>query len=223
MELVRAAALTGYCQTMEALGADPRPLLREAGLSQQILLRSEQLISARTATRLLERGAALTTCVTFGLRMAERRELANLGAPSLLIAHQPTLRAALSALVRYRNHINSSLILDVDEIGDAAVIRGDFSVSSGEASRQASDLARGVLAHLCGAVLGESWRPELVCFTGAPLPLRNCPFIIGCSAAAPSSMRNSTASLLLRGILIAPTQEPTAHWPNKPAGSSTPP
>ena len=41
-EVVRVAALTGFFAAMEALGADPAPLLREAGLSRKLLSSPEQ-------------------------------------------------------------------------------------------------------------------------------------------------------------------------------------
>ncbi|MFY8062493.1 MAG: AraC family transcriptional regulator, partial [Usitatibacteraceae bacterium] len=164
-ELVRVAALSGYFQTMEALGGDPTPLLKEVGLSRDQLSNGEQMIPARAAMRLLERGAQQTGCATFGLRMAQSRGIADLGATSLLIAHQPTLRAALSALTHYRNRINSTLVLHIDDLGDSVIIREDFSLRAPEVSRQAADLALGVLARLCRFVLGDSWRAELVCFT----------------------------------------------------------
>lgn len=164
-ELVRVAALTGYFQRMREFGADPRPLLRDVGLSQELLSNPEQLISARAAIRLLERSAQVTGCITFGLRMAEERELGHLGRTSLLIAHQPTLRCALEAVAEFRNRINSTLVLQFEEIGDEAVLREDFFLSSPEPSRQASDLVVGVLARTCSWVLGELWTPVSVCFT----------------------------------------------------------
>lgn len=170
-ELVRVAALTGFFPTMEALAADPVPLLKEVGLSPRLLGNPEQMIPARAAMRLLERGAEVTGCATFGLRMAESRGMANLGATSLLIAHQPTLRAALSALRQYRNRINSTLVLHVEDYGDSIFIREDFSLDSPEASRQASDLALGVLARLFRDVLGENWQAESVCFTHDAPPM----------------------------------------------------
>ena len=70
-ELVRVAALSGYFETMAGLGVDPRPLLKEQGLSADLLVNPEQLIPAKAAIRLLERSAAQTGCLTLGLRMAE--------------------------------------------------------------------------------------------------------------------------------------------------------
>lgn len=164
-ELVRVAALTGYFETMAGLGCEPRPLLMEQGLSADLLVNPEQLIPAPAAVRLLERSAAATGCMTLGLRMAEGRALANLGATSLLIAHQPTLRHALNALREFRARINSTLVLHIERAGSDIILREDFALRRPEPSRQSSNLALGVLMRLCAEVLGPDWAPQLVCFT----------------------------------------------------------
>jgi hypothetical protein len=135
-ELARVAALTGYFETMASFGVDPGPLLKEQGLSADLLANPEQLISARAVIRLLERSAAITGCITLGVRMAEVRALAHLGASSLLIAHQPTLRQAIAALTKFRARINSTLVLHFTETDGEAILREDFALSRPEPSRR---------------------------------------------------------------------------------------
>jgi AraC-like DNA-binding protein len=167
-ELVRVAALTGYFETMASFAVDPRPLLREQGLTADLLINPEQLIPARSAIRLLERSAEATGCDTLGLRMAEGRAIANLGATSLLIAYQPSLRRSLQTLAEFRARINSTLVLHFEDDGEQAILREDFSLSRPEPSRQASNLALGVLMRLCGTILGDGWAPRTVCFSHQP-------------------------------------------------------
>ena len=164
-ELVRVAALTGYFDVARQLGLDPFPHLRAAGLSRAMLLSPEQVIPARAAIALLESSAVAASCPTFALRMVSCRSLADLGMISLLIAHQPTLRDALVVLAQNRHRMNSTLVLSVDEQPGAIVLREDFALDPPIYSRQASDLALGVLAHMCSSVLGPSWHAESVCFT----------------------------------------------------------
>jgi AraC-like DNA-binding protein len=166
-ELMRVAALTGYFEVAREVGLDPLPLVREAGLSRLMLLNPEQMIPARSAIRLLDASAEASGCATFGLRMARFRNLADLGMISLLIAHQPNLRDALKVLALYRNRVNTTLVLVVDEQGDTVVLREDFALDPPLLSRQASDLALGVLARMCASVLESQWRPECVCFSYA--------------------------------------------------------
>ncbi|MBU6207725.1 MAG: helix-turn-helix transcriptional regulator [Alphaproteobacteria bacterium] len=170
-EFVRAAVLTGYMLTMKSLGADPLPLLREVGLSEKLLSNPEQSISRKTAMRLVERAVEVTGCATFGLRMAECRGLANLGAVSLLIAHANNLRDAIAALNRYRNQVNEKLVLRVIDVSDGLLIQQDLVAGEVKRSNQFYDLALGVLMKLCTEMLGEEWYPKLAYLMHQPPPL----------------------------------------------------
>ena len=164
MELVRAAALGAFSDVASELGANPAALLRKGGLSRSMLADPEAMLPAIAVVDTLELAARETGCATFGLRMAERRSLSDLGRVSLLIAHQPTLRSALHILSQYRNRINSTLILHIEESRGIAVLREEFSLVSQHPARQATDLALGVIAGLCRALTKPGWQPEQVCF-----------------------------------------------------------
>jgi AraC-like DNA-binding protein len=170
MGLVRAAALTAYFPVARELGLDSLPLLRSVELPRALLHNPEQMISAEAVMSLLERSAEASGCLTFGLRMAAHRNLADMGVVSLLIAHQPTFRDVLEVLVRYRTRINSTLYLQMETHEDIVVLREELSVRSGRAPRQAADLALGVLVRLCDTVLGNKWQPECACFPYPPPP-----------------------------------------------------
>lgn len=170
MELVRAASLTGYLAVAEELKLDVTPLLRSAGLSRTMLENSEQMISARAVVRLLENSAEASNCITFGLHMAERRELADLGLVSLLIAHQPTLGEALAVLGEYRNRVNTNLMLRVERFDGLALLREVFTFDPPLVSRQADDLAIAVLDRMCRTVLGAAWQPISISFRYEPPP-----------------------------------------------------
>lgn len=164
-ELVRTASLTGYFSVMQSLGVDPRPLLREVGLSADLLVDPEQFISARALRQLFERSAQVTGCITLGLRMAEKRTISDLGVSSLVIAHQPTLGYVLEALNESLGRINANLVLQMTQFGQEVVLRQEFSLNGPEPTRQASDLGLGVLARLCFSILGDNWSPLSVCFS----------------------------------------------------------
>ena len=164
MELVRSAALTGYFSVAEELRLDVTPLLRNAGLSRAMLESPEQMIPARAVVRLLEDSAKASDCLTFGLQMAARRELADLGLVSLLIAHQPTLGEALAVLGEYRNRINTNLMLRVEQFDGLALLREVFTFDPPLACRQADDLAIAVLDRMCRTVIGAGWQPISISF-----------------------------------------------------------
>jgi AraC-like DNA-binding protein len=170
MELVRAAALTGYFAIAEELRLDIVQLLRRNGLSRAMLVNPEQMVPARPVIRLLEESAAASGCLTFGLRMAERRSLADLGMVSLLIAHQSTLRDALSVLIQFRNRINSTLVTSYEEFEGMVLLRERFALNPPIPCRQADDLALGVLDQMGRSVLGADWQPIAISLPYEPPP-----------------------------------------------------
>jgi len=165
LELVRAASLTGYFAVAEQLRLDVAPLLRRAGLTRSMLNDPESMLPARSVVQLLEESAGASDCMTFGLRMAEHRQLSDIGLLSLLIVHQPTLGEVLEVLSEYRSRINSNLTLQVEDHDEAIFLREHFALDPPVHSRQVSDLALGVLYKLCRSVLPERWRPHCVSFS----------------------------------------------------------
>jgi AraC-like DNA-binding protein len=162
--IVRAASLTGYFEVAEELRLDVVPLLRSVGLTRSMVANPEQMLPARSVVQLLEESARLSGCAAFGLKMAERRKLADLGLVSLLIAHQVTLRDALDVLSEYRHRINSNLTLQIEDCGETFFLREHLGLNPPMVSRQANDIALGVLYQMCRAVMPASWRPQCVCF-----------------------------------------------------------
>ncbi len=165
MELVRAASLTGYFAVSEQLRLNVAPLMRRAGLSRTMMSDPEQMLPARSVVYLLEESSEATGCMTFGLRMAEHRQLSDIGLISLLLVHQPTLGEALDVLSEYRNRINSNLTLQVERHDDAIFLREHFGLHPPLYSRQVNDLALGVLCKLCRSVMPPQWRPQCVSFS----------------------------------------------------------
>ncbi len=165
MELVRAASLTGYFEVAEDLRLDVVPLLRRAGIARSMLTNPEQVIPARSVVRLLEESAEEAGCITFGLRMAEHRQISDLGMVSLLLIHQPTLSEAFEVLGEFRTRINTNLTLQIEKHEDSVFLREHFALNPPVASRQVNDVALGVLYKICRTMMGEDWRPQCVCFS----------------------------------------------------------
>jgi AraC-like DNA-binding protein len=162
MELVRACSLTGYFAVAKQLGLNVVPLLRRAGLTQSMMSDPEQMLPAGAVIQLLEDSAAVSGCITFGLRMAAERQFSDIGKVSLLIYHQPTLRDALDVLIEFRNRLNSHLILQAEEHGDTVFLRQHFALNPPMVSRQVNDAALGVHYNLCRTMMGNDWRPQCV-------------------------------------------------------------
>ncbi|TLM77334.1 AraC family transcriptional regulator [Microbulbifer harenosus] len=163
--LFRAAALTNYFEVAESLGLNPQPLLGKFGFSRSQLADPEQRIPAAAAISLLEESARASNCDTFGLRMAESRQLADFGAVSLLLTHQRTLRDALQAVVHYEHLLNEGLAISIEDAGKTVIVRDEVVTDPPMSSRHATELAVGALFRLCSALLGIHWQPYSVNFT----------------------------------------------------------
>lgn len=196
MELVRAATLTGYLDTAAQLRLDPLPLLRGAGLSRAVIADAERMVPARSTIHLLEESARAARCPTFALRMAQRRTVADLGLVSLLIAHQPNLREAFAVMQRYRNRINSTLVLQLEEHGGVVVLRESFALNPPLVSRQSDELALGVMAGVGRWLLGSDWEVEEVRFAHEAPPVGEMP-VYARSFAAPVRFGSDFLGLVL--------------------------
>jgi AraC-like DNA-binding protein len=163
-KLVRAAVLTNYLEVTQYLGFNPRDVLAAVGLSRAQLQAPEHRIAIDAAVRLLEESAASSGCQTFGLSMAESRQLSDFGVVSLLLTHQRTLRDALQVVLHYRHLMNNSLAIFIEEAGKMVIIREEVVTESPMPSKQATELAIGVMFRLCAALLGTHWHPYSVNF-----------------------------------------------------------
>ena len=166
--MTRARVLINFIEVAKSLALNPIPLMRQAGVSRALLEQPEQRLPVSAAAMLLEKSAQESGCETFGLRMAESRQLSDIGVISLLLVHQPTLRDAIKAMVQYRHLLSDSLAIYVEEFEKTIVIREEIVTDIPLVSRQVTELAVGVMYRLCSALLGSAWNPRSVNFTHEP-------------------------------------------------------
>jgi AraC-like DNA-binding protein len=179
--LVRAASLTNYLEVSRHLGLNPHALLAQVGLSASLLDDPNQRIAVSSVVTLLEESARVSGCETFGLRMAELRQLSDFGEISLLLSHQRTLRDALQVIVQYRHLLNDALAIHIEEAGKTVIIREEVVTEQPHHGRQSTELAIGVMLRLCAALLGAHWHPISANFThAAPADLAIHRRIFGC-------------------------------------------
>ena len=162
--MVRAAALTNYFEVAQQFALNPSEMLAQVGLDRAMLADPDSRIPAGAVVTLLEESARASQCLTFGLRMAQTRQLTDLGAISLLLTHKRTLREVLLAMINYRHLMNEALALQMEDVGPDVIIREEVLTDVTTHSRQATELALGVLARAAGALLGNRWKPHRVMF-----------------------------------------------------------
>lgn len=179
--LAHTAMLKNYLNVSQQLDLNPYHLLSNVGLYPTQLNDPKLRISVDKAIQLLEQSAQESGCETFGLHMAEQRQIADFGELSLLLNYQLTLRDALQTIVRYRNLINNALEIYIEEVGHTVIIHIEVISATQQYSRQAIELALGITHRFCAALLSQKWRPFSIHFThDAPQNLTIHHRIFGC-------------------------------------------
>lgn len=162
---VRSASLGGYVELVRSLGHDPHRLLRQAGLSAQLLDNPENRISVDAVRELLEMTAQTTATEDLALRLADTRHLADLGPISLILQDEATPRMALNTLCRYLQLLNSSMVMHVEDAGLNVIVQEELLPGRYIAVRQSVELAIGVMYRILSELIGTGWTPVQVCFT----------------------------------------------------------
>lgn len=170
--LLRSASLTNYVEVARSVGLDPYRQLSAAGINRSVLLDPDIKIPAGAVGRLLEASAQAAGIDDFGLRMAETRELSNLGPLGFVAREEPTLRKTLESIAHYLRLQNEAVFLRVEETEGLAIIREDMLGGFPGSVRQATQLMLGVLHRMLRIIVGADWRPRRICFThNAPASL----------------------------------------------------
>jgi AraC-like DNA-binding protein len=98
--LVRARALTGFTELVKELAGDAEVLLRDVGLTTQMLAQPEATISMSATVRVLENAAAQLAVPDFGLLLAQRQDYSALGPIAMVARRADTVGSALIAIAR---------------------------------------------------------------------------------------------------------------------------
>jgi AraC-like DNA-binding protein len=159
VDLIRAACLTHYADVARSVGIDPAKMLKSVGLPGRGLADPDIKIPGGGVRRLLEASAAAAKIDDFGLRLAERGGLSNLGPVALVVREQATVGAAVEALSRYIHIHNESIRLRIERESDTVVIAPVLILGRPEPARQSAELLVGVAYRILSAFLGSGWRP----------------------------------------------------------------
>ncbi|MBI5322766.1 AraC family transcriptional regulator [Bradyrhizobium sp.] len=157
-DLIRSATLTHYPEVAQSVGIDPRAMLRKVRLPLESLERPDLRIAVSSLRRLLEASASASGVEEFGLLMAERGALANLGPVALVVREQATIGDALKALARFIHIHHEGMRLSIEPQDDVVMLAVGLRALP-RAPRQSSEMALGSLHRIIRALAGEDWRP----------------------------------------------------------------
>jgi len=157
--LIRSATLTHYPEVARSVGLDPEAMLRQARLPLASLERPDMRIAVASVRRLLEASAAASGVEEFGLRLAERGALSNLGPVALIVREQATVGEALKALARFIHIHHEGLRLSIEQAEDVVTLAIFLRNGLHRAPRQSSEASLGSLHRIIQSLAGEEWRP----------------------------------------------------------------
>jgi len=154
--LIRSACLTHYPEVARSVGLDPELMLEKAKLPPNAIERPDMRIAVTNVRRLFEMSAAESGVETFGLRVAGRGDLSDLGPVALVIREQPTIGTALQTLSRFLHIHHEGMLLRIERHKDTVMLT---TVLRGRAQRQATEAVVATLYRVIRALYGPAWRP----------------------------------------------------------------
>jgi Arabinose-binding domain of AraC transcription regulator, N-term len=165
--VIRGAVLSGYVDVAKSVGLDPYAMITRCDVPAACLTDPEVKVPAVAVVRLLEESAQRSGRPDFGLRLAERRSLSNIGALALLVREQPTIRRAIEVLIGYMYLHSEALLLSLEEEGEMAALKLAVDVGRPVPVRQGIELGLGFLHRSLQQLLGKNWKPQGIYFTHA--------------------------------------------------------
>lgn len=151
--LVRSAALTNYAELARSVELDPFRMLARAGLPRDSLSNPDLRLSVTAVYRLLEASAAESGVESFGLRLADTRDLSNFGPLGLAMKEELTVRTALETLIRYFTIHNEAMLLRKEESNDVVVMTVQLLGDRPAHRPQAEQLSVGVFYRIVHALI----------------------------------------------------------------------
>jgi AraC-like DNA-binding protein len=157
-DLIRSACLTYYPEAARSVGLDPKRMMRKARLPLACLEKPDVRIAVAGFRRLLEISAEASGAEDFGLRLAERGGLTNLGPVGLIVREQATIGAAIEALSRFIHVHHDGMRLDVTRNRKSVTITMHLRGRRPRAPRQSVDMALGSVHRIIRSLFGSNWR-----------------------------------------------------------------
>jgi AraC-like DNA-binding protein len=162
---VRAVSLTSFVEVARFVGLDPYAMLRRARIAPDSLDDPETRLPAGAVVDLITACVEESGCASFGLLLVECRTFSSLGAVSLLLEHQPNVRAMIEAEIRFKRHVSDILVLAIEDDGESAIIRA--GVIDEAVHPQVVEYTVAITCRTLSEVSRGCWYPDAIHFTHA--------------------------------------------------------
>ena len=146
-----------------ALGHDPAPLLRAAGIEESVLSDPDAWVPMRAAVSLLTRAVEATGDDNIGLHLAERAEAGSFDVHFFAMLSSPTLGAAYERLCRWQRLVHETTRVELEVEGERSALR--HRMPGGLAApRQSAEFLLAAWLRVGRLATGRDWTPLEVRF-----------------------------------------------------------
>jgi AraC-like DNA-binding protein len=161
-----ARAIRPLVSGLRALGHDPSPFLRAAGIEEPVLEDPDARIPMRAALSLLAGAGDATGDHSLGLHLAERAEPGSFDAHFFAMLSSPTLGAGYERLCRWQRLVHETTRVELEVDGERAMLR--HRMPGGLAApRQSAEFLLAAWVRVGRLATGTDWTPLEVCFAHA--------------------------------------------------------
>ena len=158
-QMLRIGATLGLPEALRSLGADPKEVLAEVGVSLDLFDNPDNRIPYATRGRLMAHCASRMQCPHFGILVGQQVSLPALGLPGLLAQYSTDVGSALHSLVRYVHlHVKGANLFLAEDSGLATL---GYQVYAGQVqgNEQVGDGAVAALFKVLRDLCGRDWKP----------------------------------------------------------------
>ncbi|WP_237050868.1 AraC family transcriptional regulator [Microvirga ossetica] len=148
--------------TLRALGVDPEPVIREAGLDPRLFDDAMSMIPFAALGRLYTLCVARTGCTHFGLLVGRRASILSLGLVGRLMRHSHTVGEAVRALVSNLSTQDRVVVPALTGRDGIALLTFAAYQAESRSGPQILDAALGVTVNILRTLCGSGWRPDEV-------------------------------------------------------------
>ena len=164
---IRGGIIADVSNLLVELAIDPKALFAEAKIDLVHLSDPDLPVRLADLFGLLELAAERAGIDDFGLRLALRRGLPDLGPVSLILHEQLSVRSALQALsASLHLHSDAHCITLVEQTDEPLVLVSTVGGGAGR-WRQGIDVGLAGVVQVLRWLIGEHWAPKLLCVSYA--------------------------------------------------------
>ncbi|MBW7472152.1 AraC family transcriptional regulator [Marinobacter sp. M216] len=167
--LIRASAMMGIPETIRELGGDPKSLLGQFNLREDLINNPKQMMPYSNLTQLMEQAARELDCKDFGLRVGLRQGMGVLGPIAVIAQNSSNTEQALRHIIKYMAYHSPGVRLALDPVipGNVATLHFDIALEQAPIRSQTVELSLVLAKQVIGVLAGPGFRPTQIRFRHA--------------------------------------------------------